>query len=428
MNFCKECDEYISLYIDGLLEEEIKSEFLKHAEQCNECSAKFKAATYISELCKEEIPLPEDFSSSLHNRLQEASRSINKKNNESKFMLIIHSKKLIASLSTAAVLVISLLAYNLLPNMSPMKLSSQDAVTTQLETEQTENKKDSDIDNSVNRKNSTEVEESAQYQASSNSFLSNDQDKDAEQSVAVVVSEDKEITQKFSKSISSENKENNDSKNIAKKRNLQGDVVASTSSDDTHNNLKDDSTIYMMTSGNASDSEKHISNYSEIKIKVSAHGTEIEDIKTLMSDIGGCQLITHLNDSIIEKSDANSAESADKANSDNLVYALEKPDLDATNYIDYYLTLEQYSMLASQASKYNLEIISKTDIIKKDISQIYNDLNKQKIEINKKIAEASKNGEDISAYEAEKAKITEEINKIGDIKEMVVVRIFFELS
>lgn len=419
MNFCKECDEYISLYIDGLLEEKIELEFIKHVEQCSECSAKFKVASYLTELCKEEeLPLPENFSASLHNRLQEVSENINTKNNDSKFKLIIQSKKFIASFSTAAVLVISLLAYNLLPNMGTMKSFSQVSESAQIKTEQKiENKQAADSDNIVNKNSSSENKEATQYEASST--LSDT--KGDQPSAAEVTPEDKRLIITFSEPVQTENTESNEKENNLKARAFQDDKGESEGSADTDTDEINDALMFSKAADNASDTEKHISNYAEIKVEVSPDRTQIEDLKRLMSDIGAYQITAYTNNSVVEKSDNNSA---DNAKSDISTYN-SVDTTSATEYIDYYLTLSQYSKLESQSVKYNLKFSSKTDIIKKDISQIYNELNKQKIEIDNKISIASENNQDTSAYEAEKARLTEEMSKIINGKDIVIVRIFF---
>lgn len=416
MNFCKECDEYISLYIDGLLEEKSESEFIKHVEQCSECSAKFEAALYLSELCKgEELPLPENFSATLHTRLQEESVNINTKNNESKFMFIIKNKKLIASLSTAAVLVISLMAYNLLPNMVTMELASKNSESAQIKLEQKiENKQATDSNNTANKNNSSQVEEATQYEASSNSTLSDA--KSDNSSISVVTPEDKRITMTFSEPVQTENKKSNEKENGVKERAYQDDMKKSESSTDTDtdktNNAVMFSTVLDAATDTASDTEKHISNYAEIKVDVSPKGTKIENLKKLMIDVGAYQITAFTNNSVAnDKSDISKYNSVDTTSS--------------TEYIDYYMTLSQYSKLESQAAKYNVEFSSKTDIIEKDVSEIYNELNKQKIELYNKISLATENNQDTSAYEAEEARLTEEMGKIINKKDIVIVRIFF---
>ena len=170
MNFCKECDEYISLYIDELLDDETKSDFLEHMNNCRHCSAKFEEALYCSELCKEEqdIPLPENFSEALHIRLQQVSESSNNKNKQEKLVFIVKSKRFIASLSTAAVLVISLLAYNLMPSM----VTKNDSIANYSEAAQLESKKAEDTDNSGDFSGNSEIQKNIQDQARGENNLS----------------------------------------------------------------------------------------------------------------------------------------------------------------------------------------------------------------------------------------------------------------
>jgi hypothetical protein len=421
MNFCKECDEYISLYIDELLDDKTKSDFLKHINKCRHCSAKFEEALYCAELCKEEqdIQLPEYFSEALHLRLQEVSESSNKKNKQEKLILIIKSKRFVASLSTAAVLVISLLAYNLMPNM----VTKNDSTANYTEAAQIENKKAEDIDNSGKFSGSSEVEKNIQDQASGESNLSSA--KDTEDVAAGIPSEDKDIKITLSEPIPTEKKENDVTDNNVNRRTFEGEEVVGSESGNQDAQTQNDALLYSI-SGNDPDTAKYISNYSEIKMEVSAQRKEIGQLKLLMNDIGASELHTFSDNNIDEN--MNSAEDSDKADSNTSTYESANSFIIASEYVDYYLPLNQYSLLETRAEKYHLEFNSKTDIIKKDISQIYNELNEKKAEIDNKITKASKNKEDTSAYEVEKERLTEEMNKIINEKEIVIVRIFFVLS
>ena len=51
MNFCEESDSYISLYIDDMLEEKEKEEFLIHIKQCAKCAQKLNEESYFADLC-----------------------------------------------------------------------------------------------------------------------------------------------------------------------------------------------------------------------------------------------------------------------------------------------------------------------------------------------------------------------------------------
>ncbi len=415
MNFCKECDEYISLYIDELLDDKTKSEFLKHMNICSHCSAKFEEALYCAELCKAEkdIELPENFTQELHRRLQEVSQGSDKNNKQGKLMLIIKNKRLIASLSTAAVLVISLLAYNLMPNM----VSKNASTANYSEASQIENIEASD--KTGNYFGKSEVEKNTENQGSKDSKVSSK--KVTEESATGVISEEKDIKLTFSEPLQTEKKENDVIDNNPQMRTFQVEEGVGTDSGTQDTQQENDAFLYSL-SGNKFDTAKHISNYAEIKMEVSEQRTEIEQLKLLMKEIGASELHTVFDNKL------NSAESSDKADLNASIYESATSFVVASEYVDYYLPLNQYSRLEAMAEKYHMEFSSKTDIIKKDISEIYNELNKKKEEIDNKITEASKNKEDTSAYEAEKERLTEEMNKIIDEKEIVVVRVFFLFS
>lgn len=422
MNFCKESDEYISLYIDELLDDETRSDFLEHMNNCRNCSAKFEEALYYAELCKEEqdIPLPENFSEALHIRLQQVSESSNM-NKQEKLVLIMKSKRFIASLSTAAVLVISLLAYNLIPNM----VTKNDSIAKYSEAAQLESKEAGDVDNSGKISGSREVEKNIQDQASVESNLSSS--KGSEGVAAEVPSEDKDIKLTFSEPLPTEKKESAVADNNLKIKTFQVEEGVDTDSSSKDVESKNDALLYSI-SGNNSDTAKYTSNYSEIKMEVSAERKEIEQLKLLMNEIGASELHSVLDNKTYENSSLNYAESSEKADSNTSTNESAASFFLASEYVDYYLPINQYSLLETRAEKYHLEFNSKTDIIKKDISQIYNELNKKKVEIDNKITDASKNKEDTSAYEAEKERLTEEMNKIINEEEIVVVRIFFVIS
>lgn len=421
MNFCNECDEYISLYIDELLDDETKSDFLRHMDKCRHCSAKFEEALYCAEFFKDEqdIPLPENFSEALHIRLQQVSESSNKKNKQEKLVLIIKSKRFIASLSTAAALVISLLAYNLMPNM----VTKNDSTANYSEALQLESKKAQTTDNLGDFSRNSEVEKSMKDQASGESNLPNT--KDSGEVSAEVSSDDKDIKITFSEPLPTEKKENDNTNNNIRIKAFQFEEGVDTDSGSQDAQQKNDALLYSIA-GNNPDTVKFISNYVEVKMEVSADRKEIEQLKLLMSEIGANELHTVLDNNIVES--INSAEDSDKAESNTSTIESATSFIIAQEYVDYYLPLNQYSLLKTRAEKYHLEFNSKTDIIKKDISQIYNELNKKKVEIDNKITNASKNNEDTSAYEAEKERITEELNKIINEKEIVVVRVYFLFS
>ncbi len=423
MNFCKECDEYISLYIDQLLDDETKSEFLEHIDKCSHCSAKFEEALYCDELFKKEqdIPLPENFSETLHMRLQQVSESSNKKNTQEKLVFIIKNKRFIASLSTAAVLVISLLAYNLMPSM----VTKNHSTAKYSEAARLENNMAEDTVNSGDFSVNSEVEKNIQAQANSESNLL--RAKGTEDVAAEGPSDDRDIKITFSEPLPTDKQENAVTDNSINMRTFETEDRDGSESGSQDVQPKNDDVLYSIL-GNNPDTVKHVSNYSEIKMVVSAERTEIEQLKLLMNDIGASELHTVSDNNVVEDSILNFDEKADKDSSNTSTHEAIASFVIDQEYVDYYLPLNQYSLLETWAEKYHLEFDTKTDIIKKDVSQIYNEINKKKEEIDNKISNASKNKEDTSGYEAEKERLTEELNKISNEKEIVVVRIFFVLS
>ncbi|QNU68362.1 zf-HC2 domain-containing protein [Ruminiclostridium herbifermentans] len=418
MNFCKDCDEYISLYLDELLDDETKSDFLEHMEQCSQCSAKFEDALFCAELCKEEqeIPLPENFSETLHIRLQQVSESTNKNNTREKLAFIIKSKRLIASLSTAAVLVISLLAYNLMPSM----VTKDQSTANYSETAQMEmSKMAEDTDNSGDISVNSEEEKSIQAKANGENNISSTND--TKEAAAGGPSEDAKIKITFSEPATADKKEDTIADNSFKMRTFEDRENTESGSKDV---LLENDTLQYSILGNNLDTKEYISNYSEIKMEVSAEGTEIEKLKLLMNDVGASELHIFADNNIVEDSNMIFAGSPDKDNSNVSTNEIAEAFVTDPEYIDYYLTLNQYSLLEAKAAKYHLEFNSKTDIIKKDVTHIYNEINKKQEEIDNKITNASKNNEDVSVYQAEKERLTEELNKITNEKEIVVLRIY----
>ncbi|PYG89792.1 putative zinc finger protein [Ruminiclostridium sufflavum DSM 19573] len=419
MNFCKECDEYISLYIDELLDEKTAEEFLNHAEQCSQCSAKLKAALYFAGLCREEeeVPLPGDFSEALHNRLEKLNdnRDISKR----KHLFFIKNQKIIAGFSAAAVLVISLLAYNLLPDLGIMKKAYNTASTaSDAEAAQSvETKKSEDTGNIGNNSNSSEVESGIKQNKDSGSTLM--QDKESVQQSSGAAPDSNSTKRAFGEILPPEKKQSNDEEANLKTRKYQEKADAGADTAVNSSEPEDEAGAFSLTAGMAADSGTHISNFAELKVKLSQQGKELEAYRRLIKEIGAVEL----NNAGSNSAAVNQIEGADRLNNSGSSEEKAQPE-----YIDCYMTLSQYSRLKNQASKYNLEFGYKTDIIEKDISDIYNNLNNRKIEINNKITEASENGEDTSAYETEEAGLNEAMEKISDRKEIVVVRMYFGLS
>ncbi len=78
---CKHIDEYISLYIDDVLNERDKKEFEVHLNQCPQCKKKLKETQKLVSLIKEigEEPLPQGFRDNLIKKL-EGSRKMQTRN------------------------------------------------------------------------------------------------------------------------------------------------------------------------------------------------------------------------------------------------------------------------------------------------------------------------------------------------------------
>ncbi|NLN40580.1 MAG: hypothetical protein GX160_01045 [Clostridiales bacterium] len=68
---CKNFNEYISLYLDEILDEEDKKEFEEHLNQCPQCKKEFEETQKVVSLVKElgEEPVPHGFRESIINRL-----------------------------------------------------------------------------------------------------------------------------------------------------------------------------------------------------------------------------------------------------------------------------------------------------------------------------------------------------------------------
>ena len=393
MNFCKENDKYISLYIDELLDDKRKMQFLKHTEECKECAEKLKEASYFAELCRDnqDIELPEDFASSLHKRLLEEVHPNQSKSNP---LFLLYNKKFIASLSTAAILVISLLAYNLLPQIG-----------TQNKTSSTANDMQQQEASTVTDQNKSGImAESAEDGALSNSPAGDSQ------AGSTNATKDVQITLKFNQEVpearqkAAEPSTNTSNQDYEKAKSNSHDSAAK-------KDAGDQTALFTMKLEDQPDAnnQQYFLNYAELNLKVTPGGIEIEDLRKFMIEQGAIEQKPVTISSVV----TTTAESI-------TLSALEEPQ-----FIDYYLPLNLYSTLVSQAAIYKLDLSAKTDIIKNDITDIYKELNTQKQNIDKKIEEAIKRGDNTSTLEAEKTRLTEEMNKIITEKEMITVRVFF---
>ncbi len=394
MNFCKQSDEYISQYIDDLLDDKIRIQFIKHLEGCSECAAKLKEASLLVDLCREDqgIQLPDNFSESLHSRLIE----ISEKESNPKFSFILHNKKLFATLSTAAVFVIFVLAYNLLPHMGPSKDSTDMKSDKAQATSAVSEYSGSSIAKESLQAGNNGTADSA---ANGNTAAAKENGNTITAGADVIVAFDEKVLPsiKFNKSTATGE---------------ANSTQAKQESNSSDNRLVDEQVLdvfsYVASIDDAGTKE-YFSNYVEKSLKVSPEHIEIEALEEFMKEAGAIEL----------KSDSVSSKIENSALSTVTASAV------SDNYIDYYLPLSIYSTLDAKAKNYKLELNTKTDIINKDITDKYNELNNQIIEIDKNIEEALKKGESITAFENEKTILTEEMNKVVSEKEMITIRVFF---
>ncbi len=122
---CNKIDFYASMYIDNMLSEIEVKQFENHLLSCEECKSRYNELKNIVETCDEidEIPLPLDFEQMLHNKLLAISPQ--KKNVILAFML--QYKRMLATVGTAAIILVTLLAYNLIPYYSASRNDSSAA-------------------------------------------------------------------------------------------------------------------------------------------------------------------------------------------------------------------------------------------------------------------------------------------------------------
>lgn len=397
MNFCMESDEYISLYIDDLLNEEQKEEFLKHINECSECAQKFKEASFIAQLCREsdDIELPVDFSSSLHKRLVDLDAQETKNRNK----LLIFNKKWIAGLSTAAVIVISLLAYNLLPQVgyksSDTGMAASDRAASQ---------------NSSQALGGSEIENGEQAEAFSDAAQSADANssssaaKSAEPSIQITSKENADVSVKSQFQSDSKSTETvaNDTQlamTFNPKQAIEEDKINQRATDSIDQPVtkiaggNEESLFTIMGTG-----LKYYSNCAELSLNVITQRIEIDVLKKLMSELGAVVIPFDV-----------------------------KKDAGITNqeFLDYNMPLNQYyELIHRSVNEYDLKLSAKTDIIQTDITKEYNELNTQKADIVRKISEAKTKGEDTSVLESTQKELSEKINNILMKNSMISVRIF----
>lgn len=426
MIFCDNSDLYISLYIDDQLEQDEKEKFLKHLGECPQCARKLEEESYFIKLINDEeaLALPDDFSASLHSKLIEVNKKVN--NNRSKFLII--NKKVMATLSTAAIVVISVLAFKLLPaswsGMDKTSFSksevSQGAADTADKNEKPSNKKSAqDSESSTPRATKEEgggiaadTDSSAADQAIWNEAASRDEVKYGTKSSADKSQIIKDYKVKASVKADKANKADKTDKTDKSKK--TGKIYPEENSDNSavaRNNgnraagadSESQQKVAFAIAGSVDDKKMfYYKNYAEYDLTVSAMGTDMEKLDKFMLEQGA------------EEQGA------------GLMRGFTANREETVAYRDYNMPLSAYGSLKSEALlKYELQLIAKTDIIKTDITQEYNDLEKQKSNIEKKIDKALAKGQDTTDLEAEKASLLEQISKLSAEGDMISIRIFF---
>jgi hypothetical protein len=379
VDFCKNSNEYITLYIDDKLDETTKSEFQKHVAECNQCADRLKEVSIISELCREsdEIKLPAEFSSSLHERL----RSVSLKEKEKSRRLFIYNKRWIAGLSTAAVLVVTLLAYNLLPEMGGTKDSASMALNSGIQESVTAGS------DSSSSSQAAQSDKSQLYQSESGI------PQPAGGSAGSSNTGNSDTADKFEDRVPSGNK--------AKGKAAEKPFTAKTAPSTDKNEGNGNDSVYSMKMAQSTDSLQYFSNTAEMSLTNaddSSQNHEIEELAKLMKELGGQEV---------------------EINPDMAV-------LTSSGYVDYSISLDYFGRIQKDAAeKYNLQIKEKTPVKQEDITEEYNELTRQIDELNKKIDEAAKKSEDTSSMEEERDNLSQKMSEIAKNSGMITVRIYF---
>ena len=368
MDFCKESDYYVSLYIDDMLEETMKVEFEKHINECGKCSQKVKEALALTELCREsgDIMLPQNFSSSLHDRLVEVAE--NQKENKGK--LFIYNKKLIAGLSTAAVLVICLVAYNLLPHTDLNRQVAGISAGIPASDPMKDNAKDSAISTQESVQQFNESQPSSDKLTADNS---------------------RSTVKNYPKKRGFEEKGEN--KAVLKSR-------QSTKKTDGEPKEKTES-LYETKVAEETVTLQYFENTAELTLKLATQDKidEHEALKGLISELGGSESV---------------------AGDSTVVITAQN------NYVDYVIPLDSFTKIQQLASdKYNLDISIKLPVTKENITEQYRETEKQRDELTKKIDDLEIKGEDTSTLEKERDNLSQKMDEIVKNNGMITIRIFF---
>ncbi len=375
MDFCKESDYYISLYIDEMMDDTTKREFEKHINECSKCSQKVKEALAFAELCKEsdDIMLPQNFSSSLHDRLVKVAEN----EKENKGRLFIYNKKLIAGLSTAAVLVISLLAYSLIPDtgLNRQAASNSTGIIASDPVKDSANNSSNSTQESVQQfnvqeDNNNESQPSSDKLAADNSVIS------AKNYPTKRGFEEKDKNKAVLKSSQSTKK-------------TDGELREKTES------------VYKTKIAEDTASQQYFSNTAEMTLNTATQDKENENeaLKSLMSEVGGIEL------------------ASDDTTLDIMVQK---------NYVDYVIPVDSYTRIQQLANeKYNLDISIKLPVTKENITEQYNELEKQRDVIIQKINDLEIKGDDASTLEKERDNLSQKMDEIVKNNGMITIRIFF---
>ncbi len=375
MDFCKESDYYISLYIDEMMDDTTKREFEKHINECSKCSQKVKEALALAKSCKEsgDIMLPQNFSSSLHDRLVKVAEN----EKENKGRLFIYNKKLIAGLSTAAVLVISLLAYSLIPDtdLNRQAASNSTGIIASDPVKDSANDSSNSTQESVQQFNVQEDKNNESQPYSGKQAADNS-----------VITAPKYPTKRGSG-------EKGDKKAVSK---------SSQSEKKTDDELKDKTEeVYKTKIAEDTTSLQYFSNTGEMILNNETQDKENENeaLKSLMSEVGGKEL----------------------ASDDTTVaFMVQK------NYVDYVIPLDSYTKIQQLANdKYNLNISIKVPVTKENITEQYKELEKQRDGITQKINDLEIKGDDVSALEKERDNLSQKMDEIVKNNGMITIRIFF---
>ncbi len=376
MDFCKKSDYYVSLYIDDMLEETTKREFEKHINECSKCSQKVKEALAFTEMCREsgDIMLPQNFSSSLHDRLIKVAEN----EKENKGRLFIYNKKLIAGLSTAAVLVISLLAYSLIPDTGLKNRQVADISTGIVASNSAE---DSTKDSAIS---TLETVQNFSAQESNNNEAQPSSEKlTADNSRSLV----KDYPEKRLFEEKSEKKAVSKSSQSMKKT----DGESKEKTDSVYKTKVADDTVPM----------QYFSNTAEMNLSYATQDKENEDgaLKDLMSELGGKEL------------------TAD----DDTVFIMAQ-----NNYVDYVIPLDSFTKIQQLAiEKYNLDISIKLPVSKENITEQYKELEKRRDELTQKINDMEIKDDDTSTLEKERDNLSQKMDEIVKNNGMITIRIFF---